>query len=170
MAALTAASTAAVTAVSALAKSEMNLIDSQAKLARSMGATVTGIRAINLAADNSGLDGMEQSLARMNRRLGAVEISGGPAAVTVERLNLDLKALAELDADEKLALISDRIVETGMSSQEAARHLQNLGFQQRGATELFMSGGDAIRAARADIELFGLAVSEVDAAKIEEAN
>src|SRR5699024_10375304 len=57
-----------------------------------------------------------------------------------------------------------------MSAQEAARHLQNLGFQQAEAVQFFMQGGDAIRGAREEIEKYGLAVSEIDARRMEEAN
>src|SRR5690625_7998217 len=67
-----------------------------------------------------------------------------------------------------MALIADRIRDSGMSAQEAARHLQNLGFQERGAVTFFMQGGDAIRAARQEVERCGLAVDEASAAKLED--
>src|SRR5699024_11249600 len=47
---------------------------------------------------------------------------------------------------------------------------QNLGFKQGGAVKLFKQGGDAIRGAREEIEKYGLAVSEIDARRMEEAN
>ncbi|WP_237673835.1 hypothetical protein [Vreelandella profundi] len=166
----TAAAAAAAGGIALLTREGMNAIDSQAKLARSLGGTIDGLRALNIAASDSGIDGVEASLNRMNRRLGAVEMSGGPALKTVERLNLNLAEMAEMDVDEKLAYIADRIKDSGVSSQEAARHVQQLGFEQRGATELFMKGGDAIRAARQEVDDYGLSVSMVDAAAIEAAN
>ena len=165
-----AAATAAAGGIAALTKSGMDALDSQAKLARSMGGTIDGLRSLNIAASDAGIDGMEASLNRMNRRLGAVEMNGGPALKTVERLNLNLREMSDMDVDEKMAYVADRIRDSGMSSQEAARHLQQLGFEQRGATELFMKGGDAIRAARKEVDEFGLSVSMVDAAVIEAAN
>src|SRR5690625_4567137 len=153
-----------------MARAEMQVIDTQLKLARSVEGTVTGLRSLKWAAEDSGVDGLEQSLTRLNRRLGAVEMGVGPAAVTVERLGVNLKELAEVDVDERLARIADRIVESGISAQEAARHLQNLGFQQAEAVQFFMQGGDAIRGAREEIEKYGLAVSEIDARRMEEAN
>lgn len=165
-----AAATAAAGGIAALTKSGMDALDSQAKLARSMGGTIDGLRSLNIAASDAGIDGMEASLNRMNRRLGAVEMNGGPAIKTVERLNLNLREMSDMDVDEKMAYVADRIRDSGMSSQEAARHLQQLGFEQRGATELFMKGGDAIRAARKEVDEFGLSVSMVDAAVIEAAN
>lgn len=170
IAALAAGATAAAAGIYAYAKSNMDTIDANAKLARSLEGTIDGLRAVNMAASDNGLDGMEASLNRMNRRLGAVEMNGGPALKTVERLNLNLAEMRDMDVDERLAYVADRIKATGMSSQEAARHLQQLGFEQRGASELFMRGGDAIRNARQEIEDYGLSVSMLDAAKIEEAN
>ncbi|MFU1518305.1 hypothetical protein ACM25P_07310 [Vreelandella alkaliphila] len=170
IAALAASATAAAAGIYAYAKSNMDTIDANAKLARSLEGTIDGLRAVNMAASDSGLDGMEASLNRMNRRLGAVEMNGGPALKTVERLNLNLREMRDMDVDEKLAYVADRIRDSGVSSQEAARHLQQLGFEQRGASELFLKGGDAIRAARQDIEDYGLSVSMMDAAAIEEAN
>ncbi len=165
-----AAATAAAGGIAALTREGMNAIDSQAKLARSLEGTIDGLRAVNIAASDSGIDGMEASLNRMNRRLGAVEMSGGPALKTVQRLNLDLAALRDMDVDERVAHIADRIHDMGLSNQEAARHLQQLGFEQRAATQLFMDGGDAIRAARQEVDEYGLSVSMVDAAAIEAAN
>lgn len=170
IAAVAGAATAAAAGIYAYAKSNMDTIDANAKLARSLGGTIDGLRAVNMEASDSGIDGMAASLNRMNRRLGAVEMSGGPALKTVERLNLNLQEMQGMDVDEKLAYIADRIKESGVSSQEAARHLQQLGFEQRNATELFMKGGDAIRSSRQEIEDYGLSVSMLDAAKIEEAN
>ena len=165
-----AAASAAATGIAVMTRSAMDNIDANAMLARSLDGTIDGLRAVQLAASDSGLDGMEASLNRMNRRLGAVEMNGGPALKTVQRLNLDLQRMQGMDVDEKLAYIADQIKATGISSQEAARHLQQLGFEQRGAAELFVRGGDAIRGAREEMEAFGLSISMVDAAVIEEAN
>src|SRR5690625_297676 len=163
-----AAFTAAAGALTMLVRSEANLIASQAKLARSINGTITGLRTLKMAAEDNGIDGMEASLNRLNRRLGAAAMGTGPAIHAVEALGLNLKALSEMDADERMALIADRIRDSGMSAQEAARHLQNLGFQQREAVTFFMQGGDAIRAARQEVERYGLAVDEASAAKLED--
>src|SRR5690625_874666 len=163
-----AAFTAAAGALTMLVRSEANLIASQAKLARSINGTITGLRTLKMAAEDNGIDGMEASLNRLNRRLGAAAMGTGPAIHAVEALGLNLKELSEMDADERMALIADRIRDSGMSAQEAARHLQNLGFQQREAVTFFMQGGDAIRAARQVVERYGLAVDEASAAKLED--
>lgn len=147
-------------------KQEMALIATQKDLAKSMNATVTGLRAVNMAAESNSIDGLDGSLARFTRRLGAVENGGGPAAAAVKALKLDVEQLGKVDADEKLALVADAIKNTGISSQQATRYLQDMGFEQRGIYNIFAEGGDSIRAYREQVEAYGLAVSEIDAEKI----
>ena len=170
IAAIGAAAAAAGAKLVGMARQEMNVIDSQTKLARAIGGTVNGLRAFKLAAEDMGIDGVEASLNRFNRRMGAAEFGAGAAAVSVKALGLDLKAMADMDIQERMAYVADAIQASGMSAQQAARHLQNMGFEQQGVAELFMQGGDAIRASTDALEKYGLAVSQVDAERIEQAN
>lgn len=159
---------AAITA--SLVAKQSKAIESTASLARSLDTTTESLVAVQYAAKEGGLEGLEGSLTRLNRRLGAAEFGAGAAAVTVRKLNLDLNALSQMPVDERLATIADTIRDSGMSFQQAARHLQNLGFEQREATQLFMQGGDVFRSAREEVEALGLAFSDVDAAQVEAAN
>ncbi len=145
-------------------------IDAQNKLARSLDASFDSVTALSLAFSENGIDGYEMSLARLNRRLGAAENGSGEAAKTVEALNLNLSELSGLDADERLARIADAIVKSGASAQQAARYAQQLGFEQKEAAQMFLQGGDAIRAYRKQVDEFGLSVSAIDAIKVEQAN
>lgn len=142
------------------------VIGVQNDLAQSLNTTVASVAALQHAAKMNAIDGMEGSLTRLNRRLGAAEFGAGAAAVTVKKLNLDLEALAKMPVDERVASIADSIRDSGMSFQQAARHLQNLGFEQKEATALFMQGGDVFREARKEAEQLGLALSDVDAERV----
>lgn len=166
-AAVAAAAAAAGAAITALALKEMNLVGAQQELALSMGATVAGLRSLKMAADGFGIEGVEGSLTRLNQNLGAFEQGTGRARESIERLRLDVQAMGKMDADEKVAYLADQIKASGISAQEAAFHLKRLGFEQAQAAGAFMQGGDAIRAAREDVERFGLAVSELDASKMD---
>lgn len=160
---------AAAAALTVMTKQGMALIDSQAKLARSLDTSFDSITALQLAAGDAGLDGLEGSLTRLNRRLGAAEVGSGAAARAVKALNLDLQALSKMDAAERVATIADAIRDSGASSQRAARHLQDLGFEQREAVQFFAQGGDAIRAYTERVEALGLSLSDIDTAKVEAA-
>jgi hypothetical protein len=169
-----AAATAGLAALSAvtvkMTRDGLKNIDAQNKLARSIDGTFDSVTALKIAFSENGIDGYEMSLARLNRRLGAAENGSGEAAKTVEALNLNLEELSALDADERIAAIADAIVDSGASAQQAARYAQQLGFEQKEAAQMFLQGGDAIRAYREQVEEFGLAVSAVDAIKVEQAN
>lgn len=160
---------AAAAAVTVMTKQGMAAVDSQAKLARSLDTSFDSLTALKLAAGDAGLDGLEGSLTRLNRRLGASEVGSGAAAKAVKALNLDLQALSKMDAAERVATIADAIKDSGASSQRAARHLQDLGFEQREAVQFFAQGGDAIRAYTERVEALGLSLSDIDTAKVEAA-
>ena len=153
-----------------LTRDGLKVIDANAKMARALGASNDALQALQMAAGDVGLQGLDSSLNRMNRRLGAAEFGAGAAAKTVEILGLDLAALAQMDIDEKLQSISKSIKDAGLSSEQAARHLQNLGFEQAQATAFFSTGISDLSGYRKEINALGLSLSDIDAQKIEEAN
>lgn len=165
----TAAVVAAKAATIALTKQGMDAVRSQADLARSLDTTFDSITALQLAAGDVGLEGLEGSLTRLNRRLGAAEVGSGAAANAVKALQLDLQALSGMDVDERVATIADAIRDSGVSMQRAARFAQDLGFEQRQAAEFFTQGGDAIRSYRERVEALGLSLSDIDAQKVVDA-
>lgn len=168
VAALGAAAAAAGAKLLSFAKDQAMLIDDQARLAKSLGGTINGLRAFKLAAEDMGIKGVDSSLNRMNRRLGAAEFGAGAAAITVKKLGLNLHALAGMDIQQRMAAIADAIKASGVSSEEAARHLQNLGFEQRGVSQLFIEGGDAIRAATDSLNKYGLAISDIETQRLQD--
>jgi uncharacterized protein YoxC len=170
LAAAGSAAAAAGAAVALLAKRGLESVDSQVKLARSLSATTDAVRAVQLAAGEAGLDGMDESLNRLNRRLGAAQMGMATYSDSVKALGLNLQTLASMDADQRVAAIADAVRDSGLSAQETARHLQILGFQQAQANAFFRAGGDAIRDARAAVDEYGLSMSAVDSAMVEQAN
>src|SRR5690554_1656275 len=170
LAAGAAAVTAAAAATVALTKQGMDAVRSQADLARSLDTTYDSITALNIAAGDIGLEGMEGSLTRLNRRLGAAERGAGAAANAVKELNLDLGALSNMTVDERVATIADAIRDSGVSMQRAARYAQDLGFEQQQAAEFFYQGGDAIRAYASEVDALGLSLSDIDAQKVVDAH
>lgn len=154
-------------AITAMTKKGLDAVSAQATLARSLDTTFDSVTALQLAFSDAGIDNFEASINRLNRRLGAAELGRGAALQAVKELNLNLQELASVEADERLAIIADRIQEVSDNSQVAARYAQDLGFEQREAAQFFVQGGDAIRAYRKEVDEFGLALSAIDAAKVE---
>lgn len=156
-------------ALSGLAMRGAADIDKAAKAARRLGASVGGYRALELAAGEAGvsLSTLTDAVQTMDREVAR----GSKNAVgALGKLGLAVADLDGLDADQKLALISDRVAEMGLSTGEASALLQDLGIRNREMLLAVLAGGDAFRSARADIEDYGLALSQVDSEKIELAN
>jgi hypothetical protein len=148
----------------------LKVIDANAKMARSLNASNDALTALQMAAGDAGLDGLEGSLSRMTRALGAAEMGTGRAVKTIEVLGLDLAALSQMDVDQKLQTIGQAIRDAGISSEQASRHLQNLGFDQAQAMQFFTSGITDLSNYRREINALGLSLSSFDAARVERAN
>jgi hypothetical protein len=159
--------------VTALVKNSLAAIDTQSKLARQLGGTVAGLQSLEHHAKLSGVskEMLAQAAQRLNQRLGEVERKGaGPAKDALDRLGISARELSAMDVDERFATLADRMKAAGFSSQQMADTLRQLGIRQGEIINLLESGGDAIRNSRNEIEAFGVAVSDVDARQIEQAN
>lgn len=173
MASLGAAATLAGAAIVAgLVKKGIDAIDSQAKLARSIGGTIDGLRGLQLASGEAGVssEALKTNLEKLNARLGEAQRGTGQAKKALDMLGLSAVDLSNMDADQRLATIADRVRELDLSSSQTADALRNLGIRGGEMVDMLRQGGDAIRAAREDVDALGLSVSAIDAAKVEMAN
>jgi len=163
--------TAMGTALAAAAIAGARQIDEAAKSARRLDASIGGFRALELAADEAGvsLSGLTNDIQTMNREIASIGISGNGQRA-LDALGISVAQLEGLDADAKLALIADQVQALGLDAGETTAILRDLGVRNREMALLVLQGGDAIRQARADIEEYGLALDDVDAARIEAAN
>ncbi|MDB6177939.1 hypothetical protein PAF17_10545 [Paracoccus sp. Z330] len=119
-----------------------------------------GEAGVSLSTLTDAVQTMDREVAR-----GSKNAVGALGQLGIAAADLDGK-----DADEKLALIADRIVELGISTGEASALLQDLGVRNREMLLAVMAGGDAFRNARRDVEEYGLALGSVDSDAIELAN
>ena len=164
---------AAAKEMASLVSSAMDAIDTSAKLSRQLGGTINGLKGLQLAASDAGVDSgmLSTAMQKLNVKLGEAARKGaGPAYDALQRLGLSAQSLSAMDLDERMATIADAMRDAGLSSQGVSDSLANLGIRQTEVTRLMQGGGDAIRAATKAIDAMGLALSEVDAAKVEAAN
>lgn len=167
-----AASAAMVTALGVMAKSGLSFVDEQAKAARSIDGTIDGLRALQIAAGDAGVDSgsLLSSMQLLGRRLDEATTKGGASADALKRIGLSAKDLMGLDADDRLAAIADKAKALGLNAQQTAGLLGEFGIRNKEMALLVMQGGDAIRNARDEVARLGLSLNEVDAAKVEAAN
>jgi hypothetical protein len=153
-----------------LTRDGLEFVDAQAKMARSIDGTIDGLRGLQIAGKDAGIEDVTKSVQMLNSRLGEAARKGGPAKEMLDSLGLSAKDLMALDVDQRMAAIADRVKDLGLSSAEAADMLRQFGIRNQEMVDFLRQGGDAIRAARQEVDDFGLSLSEVDAAKIEAAN
>lgn len=156
-----------------LVKQSLDAIDAQSKLARQLNSSVAGVQALQHAANLAGVsaDSLKNSIQQLNIKLGEAARTGqGPTYEALRRIGLSANDLVKLDADQKIALIADKLDKLGISSSGAADLLRSLGIRSRDFITIIEEGGEPIRRAREELKALGVIVSDVDAKQIEEAN
>ncbi|WP_298244828.1 hypothetical protein [uncultured Bradyrhizobium sp.] len=167
-----AAGAGAALAAGLIAKS-METIDVQSKLAARLNGTVVEIQSLTHAGNLAGveMEMLSTSVGKMNQKLAEAARTGqGPAYEALQRLGLSAKAFLDLPVDERLATLADKFKDLGYNTAQQADALKQLGVKGQEMISLFEGGGDGIRNATKDVEAFGVAVSDIDAASIEAAN
>lgn len=160
-----------VAAGGAMIRSGLQTIDAQAKLAASLQTTVQSVQVLSRAGDLAGvsLGEIEQATAQLTRRLSEVASGGGTqAARALDRLRLSGAQLQALPLDERLAAIQQALEENVPAAERAAVAADLFG--QRAALAFTRIDTATLRQAAADIEDFGVGVSQLDAAQVERTN
>lgn len=151
-------------------KSSLRIVDSQAKAAQSMDTTVVSMQNLDRAASLAGISAgdLDGSLRRMTRRISLAEQGAGPAADALERLGLSAEDLNKLPVDQRVDRINSAIRELIPAAEQAGVASQIFG--DRTGLAILRLDSDVLARAERDVDRFGVAVSDVDAAQIEAAN
>jgi hypothetical protein len=163
--------TAAGTALATLGARSLSAIDSQAKLAESLGTTTRSIQIMSRAGETAGvtMSGIEQAAKDLQRRLSQTALTGaGPAAEALQRLGLSAAELLAMPLDERITAINSAIEEFVPLAGQAA--VAGALFGEEGSLAMLRIDPSMIVQATGDIERFGVAVSEVDSDQIERTN
>ena len=165
-----AAGAAVVAAGAAMIRSGLQTIDQTAKLAQSLDTTVESLQVLERAADLSGVSmgNVEQATVQLTRRLSQAAAGAGPAVDALDRLGLSVSELQNLPLDQRIALIQDRLAEFVPEAERAAVASQLFG--DRAALVFTRIDTATLRQAAADVNDFGIVVSEQDADQIERTN
>ncbi len=166
------AAAAGPAALGYLIKSSIETVSAQVDLANRVGASVAAIQTLTEAAKLSGSsqEALAKTLGVLNARLGEAARSGsGKAFEALQKLGLSAKALSEMDADERIKTLSDRMADLGYSTQQTADAMRNLGIKNQEIINLFIEGSGSIDKVRKELKDLGVTLSDVDARNIEEA-
>lgn len=167
-----AAAAGAALAAGLVAKS-LETIDAQSKLAAKLNGSVAELQALVHAGDLAGVsqEQLATAIGKMGARLAEAARTGqGPAYEALQRLGLSAKEFIALPVNERMAALADKFKELGYNTAQQADALKQLGVRGQELISLFEGGGDQIREAAKDVEAFGVATSDIDAATVEAAN
>jgi len=165
--------TAGVAAFTAIYAKNAAFIDQQAKTADRLGITTEALSGLQHAAQQTGAstESLNMGLQRMTRRIGQVAATGkGEAKVALDQLGISIDDIKSKSPDEQFALIAEKM--SDVSDQGQKVFLTQKLFDSEGVKLLntLNLGADGIQTMMNEAEALGLAISRVDAAKVEIAN
>ena len=160
--------------VIALTRASLDAIDSLAKTADAIGITTEKLQAMRHATalyTNVDIKQMDKALVQATKRLGEFAQTGaGTAGPMLKKLGLDTQELLRLKPDELFERYGEEIRKMGSKAERLAATNLLLGDRSGQMLNIIEAGGDIFADAREELDLFGVSVSRVDAAKIEAAN
>ena len=163
---------ASAVAATAIFNSQSKSIDQLAKTADKLGVTTEALTGLRLAAEQTGVETrtMDMALQRMVRRLSEAAAGGGEAKGAIEELGLSAQDLAAQSPDEALKTIADAM--KGVESQSDKVRLAFKFFDSEGVAlvNTMNLGSEGLNKFQQDAQALGIAISRVDAAKVEQAN
>jgi hypothetical protein len=165
-----ASAAAGAAVVAALVNSARQAIDEQAKLAQRLNTTVKSMGNLERAGDMAGVSMTQISSAsrQLDLNLGKAAQGAQSQSKTLDRLGLSAEALAKVPLDQRITKINQAIRDN-IPAVERAAVASDL-FGQKNASAMMMLSPETMDEAARQAELFGTALDDVDAAKVEQAN
>lgn len=170
--ALTGMGVAGTAAMTAVYKSQADVIDQTAKFADRIGISTEALTELRYASELTGVGAntMDMAMQRMTRRIAEAADGSGEAAPALEELGLSAEALGEMTPDQQLNVLADAF--QGVESQSDRVRLAFKLFDSEGVSMVNMlaNGSEGLNTMRGEAQALGLSLSRVDAAKVELAN
>jgi hypothetical protein len=160
----------AVTAFALIVNKQRALIDQQAKTAQILDTTSTSIANLSRAADRGGISLAQVTAAgsKLNLSIGKALTGSNAQIEAFDRLGISAQALFEIPLDERISKVNQALRDNVRASERAAVAAQIYGV--RSAKAIFQLDPEGIAEAARQVKIFGLNLSDIDAAKVEMAN
>lgn len=153
-------------------KSAADRIDKLAKSADRLGVSTRSFAGFSLAAEEAGssIETLSKGMLAMNRKFQEAVGGSDSAAKSFRDIGLSLDALTNKKPDEQVGLIADALNKLPTQGARAAAAMDIFGKSGAELVNTLALGSAGLEQATKDAEALGLAVSRIDAAKVEEAN
>jgi hypothetical protein len=138
------------------------------RLSASLGITTQSLMGMQAAARMNGVEAeaFNTSLNHLVKSLGETANGGGPAAEALNRLGISGKDLKGQKLDDVFTLIAQRISEVKDPVERGRAELELFGKAGQQLDPLLRQGAAGIEAAKAKAVELGIALSDIDAAKL----
>lgn len=159
-------------AFAALGIKQAGAIDKTAKLAASLGVSLKEFQAMSLVADEAGVSQDALAVAFTKTQKALIDAAEGSkqSASAFAQLGLNTKELLQLTPDQQFSKIAEALSQIENPTQRTALALDIFGKSGRDIINMLGDYSGKIQEAREFTNRFGLALNELDAAKVEEAN
>jgi hypothetical protein len=159
--------------ISAVKEWIMSAVDAGAaayRLSSAMRMSTEALTGLQYAARMSHVatEDLNAALNKMEKNLGKA-MGGGEQAAALEELGLSARNLINLKPDEQFTKIASGLAEIQNPAQQALLAFQVFGKNYAALLPLINKGPEGIREAMDEAKKFGVALSDVDASKLEKA-
>ena len=167
---IAAGATAAAAGLLLMIQRERDLIDQQAKTAQQLDTTYESMANLRRAGELGGVgfEKIETAGRALNTNIGKAIQGVDAQAKAFDRLGVSAQEIYDLPLDERIAVINQALIENVQASERGAVAADIFGSRNAAAMQQ-LDPGTIAEAAR-QVEIFGLNLSDVDAAKVEMAN
>jgi len=165
-----AAAAAAIGGLTILVAKSMETIDAQAKFAQSLHTTSASMATLERAGQLAGIgmDKIRAGAKKLDVVMGQAAAGAQAQSGIFKRLGVDMADVASQPLDKRILTINAAIAQNIPLMERAAISAQIFG--EEAGSSFARLDADTMRTAAEQAELFGLALSDVDAAKVEQAN
>ncbi|MEW5248918.1 hypothetical protein [Microbulbifer discodermiae] len=163
---------AAATGIGAIVAHSLKVNDQLAKTADKLGLTTEALAGLRHAADLTGVSQskLDMGLQRMTRRVAEAAKGTGEARGALQELGLSAQQLARLSPDQQFARIASAMDQVGSQSDRVRLGFKLFDSEGVDLINTLKLGEQGLASVSRETEVLGLAISRVDAAKMEQAN
>lgn len=163
-------SIAAAAGLTLIINRSRQVIDEQAKMAQRLNTTSASMATLKRATDRTGLSMkvIETAARTLEVNLGRASRGFTAQKDAVDKLGLSVEELSALPLDQRINVINKALRDSVPSFERTSVAAELFG--TRGAAALQQLDPDTLALAAEEARVFGLALSDIDAAKVENAN
>jgi hypothetical protein len=147
-------------------------IDDLAKSSDRLGIATQSLAGLRLAATEAGASAqdLDTGMAKLQKTIADGAAGNKTAKDSLDAIGLSVSALSGMHADDQFKAVADAIKGLGNAGERTAATIDIFGRGGMSLANTLALGSEGLNQATKDAEALGLAISRVDAAKVEEAN